>query len=44
MNKVNKIYTISGNVTYEDKVNLIIISADKNGGTKHIANKTLIIK
>jgi hypothetical protein len=23
---------------------IVIISAEKNGGTKHIANKTLIIK
>ena len=29
LDKLNKIYTISGNVTYEDKANLIIINADK---------------
>ena len=29
LDKVNKIYTISGNVTYEDKTSLIIINADK---------------
>ena len=29
LDKLNKIYTISGNVTYEDKTSLIIINADK---------------